>query len=468
MLELEVKGTEELQITTYEGFKSTLDGELQKAAEGFVKVGYLLKQARDTDILKESGYSNVNEFAMAEYGIDKSVVSRYIRINDRFSEGGNSPLLKEQYREFGYAKLAIMIQLPEEIADEITPEFSKADIQTIHEEVKEEQKISDIEVLLEEKDKKVETEESLLGKVMIQLWHDEPELYLDMSKIWEAVPTDEEAVNALAPSGAAIYTIRIPGSGRIMMSVKESSDEVVLTNVRSGEKNIYSKKDVIPYLPAGTEESVIAYWEEKYEEHWPLKEEPKEEQPKEAEPKKEKKEVKKPKVTKAKVKKEKVAPVQPDNEQESEKDAVYVEVVPGVQTEITDMKKVTEAAEQEVKKSEIMAVPSHTEEEEMEIVSGEVESQSDQVNTQREPDAGMEDIPKNTDTEPSAISEEEYEEKKRTYKQLFNQASSHASENVDMDMYLTARQHMKAAMEYLEKLEQLDNTGIIEYQEEEE
>lgn len=461
MLELEVNGTEELQITTYEGFKSTLDGELQKAAEGFVKVGYLLKQARDTDILKESGYSNVNEFAMAEYGIDKSVVSRYIRINDRFSEGGNSPLLQEQYREFGYAKLAIMIQLPEEIADEITPEFSKADIQTIHEEVKEEQKISDIEVLLEEKDKKVETEESILGKVMIQLWHDEPELYMDMSKIWETVPTDEEAVNALAPSGAAIYTVRIPGSGRIMMSVKESSDEVVLTNVRSGEKNIYTKKDVIPYLPAGTEKSVIAYWEEKYEEPWPLKEE----QPKAAEPKKE---VKKPKVTKAKVKKEEVAPVQPDNEQESEKDAVNVEVVPGAQTEITDMKKVTEAAEQEIKKAEIMAVPYHTEEEEMEVVSGEVESPSAQVNTQREPDSVMEDIPKNTDNEPSAISEEEYEEKKRTYKQLFNQACEDASGNVDMDMYLTARQHMKAAMEYLEKLEQLDNTEIIEYQEEEE
>lgn len=385
MLELEVKGTEELQITTYEGFKATLDGELQKAAEGFVKVGYLLKQARDTDVLKESGYSNVNEFAMAEYGIDKSVVSRYIRINDRFSEGGNSPILKEQYREFGYAKLAIMIQLPEEIADEITPEFSKADIQTIHEEVKEEQKISDIEVLLEEKDKKVETEESLLGKVMIQLWYDQPELYLDMSKIWETFPSDEEAVNALAPSGASIYTIRIPGSGRIMMSVKESSDEVVLTNVRTGEKESYTKKEVVPYLPAGTEESVIAAWEEKYEEPWPLKEERKEELQKAAEPKKEKKEEKKPKVTKAKVKKEEVAPVQPDNEKETENDERKIEVVPDVEAVIEDEEKALQAAEQEVKKAEIMAVPSHTEEpEETEVVFGEVESG---VNTQHEQDS---------------------------------------------------------------------------------
>lgn len=458
MLELEVKGTEELQITTYEGFKQTLDGELQQAAEGFVKVGYLLKQARDTDILKESGYSNVNEFAMAEYGIDKSVVSRYIRINDRFSEGGNSPLLKEQYREFGYAKLAIMIQLPEEIADEITPDFSKTDIQVIHEEVKEEQKVSDLEVLLEDKDETVEQEESLLGKVMIQLWHEQPELYLDMSRIWDKLPSDEEAVNALAPSGAAIYTIRIPGSGRIMMSIKESSNEVVLTNVRTGEKDVYEKRDVIPYLPAGTEESVIACWEEKYEEPWPLKEEPKEE------PKKEKKEVKKPKVTKANVKKEEVAPVQPDNEKETENDERKIEVVPGVEAVIEDEEKALQAAEQEIKKAEIMAVPSHTEE--MEVVSGEVESTSALINTKCETDSDMEETQRKTEL--SAISEEEYEAKKRKYKQLCAQACADAAGNIGMDMYLTARQHMKKAMEYLEKLEQLDNTDIIEYQEEEE
>ena len=439
MLELEVKGTEELQITTYEGFKQTLDGELQKAAEGFVKVGYLLKQARDTDILKESGYSNVNEFAMAEYGIDKSVVSRYIRINDRFSEGGNSPLLQEQYREFGYAKLAIMIQLPEEIADEITPDFSKTDIQVIHEEVKEEQKVSDLEVLLEDKDETVEQEESLLGKVMIQLWHEQPKLYLDMSRIWDKLPSDEEAVNALAPSGAAIYTIRIPGSGRIMMSVKESSDEVVLTNVRSGEKNIYTKKDVIPYLPAGTEESVIAYWEEKYEEPWPLREEPKEEQPKAAEPKKEKKEVKKTKVTKAKVKKEKVAPVQPDNEQESEKDVVHVEVVPGVQAEITDMKKVTEAAEQEMKKAEIMAVPEHTEEPES------VE------NTERE-----------------AITEATYEERMKELKADCRMKWNDIDGCISMNMFLKAKQRVSELSNLIDEMLKLEDTPIIEYADREE
>ena len=97
---------------SYQEYKEAVDTELQKSAEGFVRIGYLLKVARDTDILKESGYGSVNEFAEAEYSLDKSQVSRFIRINDEYSEGGYSDRLQTKYRNFGYAKLAIMLTLP--------------------------------------------------------------------------------------------------------------------------------------------------------------------------------------------------------------------------------------------------------------------------------------------------------------------------------------------------------------------
>ena len=54
------------QITAYKSYqeyKHELDTELTKTAEGFVRIGYLLKVARDTDILKESSYANVVDFA---------------------------------------------------------------------------------------------------------------------------------------------------------------------------------------------------------------------------------------------------------------------------------------------------------------------------------------------------------------------------------------------------------------------
>ena len=73
-------------IQDYRQFKEALGTELRNQAEGFVRTGYLLKVARDTDILRDSGYATVAEFALAEYGLSKDVVSRYIAINDRYSK----------------------------------------------------------------------------------------------------------------------------------------------------------------------------------------------------------------------------------------------------------------------------------------------------------------------------------------------------------------------------------------------
>ena len=86
---------------TYQEYKAELDAEMGGVAERFVKIGYLLKIARDTDILRQSAYTSVAEFAKAEYGIDASQVSRFIRINDKFAENGYSDHLMPQYQGFG-------------------------------------------------------------------------------------------------------------------------------------------------------------------------------------------------------------------------------------------------------------------------------------------------------------------------------------------------------------------------------
>ena len=44
---------------SYQEYKAELDNVLEKTAEGFVRIGYLLKVARDTNVLAESGYSTV-------------------------------------------------------------------------------------------------------------------------------------------------------------------------------------------------------------------------------------------------------------------------------------------------------------------------------------------------------------------------------------------------------------------------
>lgn len=231
---------------SYQEYKQELDTELKKTAEGFVRIGYLLKVARDTSILAESGYDNVIDFARAEYGLDKTQVSRFMNINDKFSDGGYAPELKEEYQGFGYAKLSIMLLLPEDVNNLLTPDFSKAEIQQIKDVVDEEKKTTDIEVMLERKDEAQQALDNNLEKVVFQLGKDNPKIY---KELWEAVKKESETgkyfIRHLIPNGKAVYTVRIPGTGSHMLAITEESEDVKLLNLRDASQNEkYNKEDV--------------------------------------------------------------------------------------------------------------------------------------------------------------------------------------------------------------------------------
>ena len=215
---------------TYQEYKAELDSELQKTAESFVKIGYLLKVARDTNILEESGYKTVAEFAAAEYNLDKTQVSRFISINDKFSEDGYSDHLLPEYRGFGYAKLTIMLQLPTAINEELTPRYSKSDIQAIRDEVVAEAKVTDIERIIEGQN----ADDPLISQIIYWLGKANPTLYLQIGTRLVSEPwTVEDIKELMAPNQEATYSVRIPG-GRYMLMLSEEGGSIV--SVRSGEK----------------------------------------------------------------------------------------------------------------------------------------------------------------------------------------------------------------------------------------
>ena len=235
-----------IEYRSYQEYKQELDTELKKTAEGFVRIGYLLKVARDTSILAESQYDNVVDFARAEYGIDKTMVSRFIRINDKFSQGGYAPELKEEYQGFGYAKLSIMLSLPDSVNEELTPDFSKSEVQQVKDEVDEEKKTTDIEVLLEEKDSVQQSFNTNLEKAVYQLGKDAPEVY---KRLWESAVKNGESgkrfIENLIPDEKAMYIVRIPGAGRCMVSMKAEEDTVKLINIRDSSANeTYTKQEL--------------------------------------------------------------------------------------------------------------------------------------------------------------------------------------------------------------------------------
>ena len=219
---------------SYQEYKEELDAELTKTAESFVRIGYLLKVARDTHILAESGYATVTDFAKAEYGIDKTQVSRFIHINDKFAEGGYSDRLLPEYQGYGYAKLTLMMSLPDAVNEGLSPNYSKAEIQSIKDEVDAENRVTDIERMLEQAEP-VEQAQSIAERVIRKLACDEPELFVEIAKcLKDESWTIEDIKERMAPDGERTFSIRIPGEGKCMLMLSSEADARIV-NVRTNE-----------------------------------------------------------------------------------------------------------------------------------------------------------------------------------------------------------------------------------------
>lgn len=262
----------------YNEYHNEVSGVLNRTVEDFVYTGYLLKQGRDTDILNGSGYSNVNEFAWGEYKLDATQVSRYIRINDKFSEGGYSPRLQAQYQGFGYAKLALMLTLPDEVVEELTPGYSKSEIQTVKEEIESEEKITDIEVLLEEKNEAQE-EMGMLEKAFHELFLENPELYVEMAEFLKHNEA-KHLKEFLIPDTDKIYSIRIQGTGKILIYMNDKKEDITIHAIRQQEKEQYSWEQVMDCITGMTdpetdpETDPKKHWEKIYGQEFPQEEEP--------------------------------------------------------------------------------------------------------------------------------------------------------------------------------------------------
>ena len=239
---------------TYQEYKQELDAVLTRTAEDFVQIGYLLKVARDTNILAESGYATVTDFAKAEYGIDKTQVSRFISINDRFSEDGYSDHLLTSYKGFGYAKLTLMLQIPDEINEVLPPTLSKAEIQDIKDEVDAESKVTDIEVEIEKAEAAAVTDKPMLPpegsplyRNLWQLGKEQEELF---RKLWMVCfmetasgnRNNAEIMDVLIPQGDTVYTVRIPGERRTQIIV--NSEGATVVNLKTLERNKYTEDQI--------------------------------------------------------------------------------------------------------------------------------------------------------------------------------------------------------------------------------
>lgn len=121
------------EMIDYDQAKNFIATSIKDIARSFVKIGYYLKYIKEKELYKEDGYRDIWEFAFDTYGISRSTASRYIAINDRFSEHGNSPVLAAAYQDYSKSKLQEMLYLTDEQIENVTPEMTVKEIREVRE-----------------------------------------------------------------------------------------------------------------------------------------------------------------------------------------------------------------------------------------------------------------------------------------------------------------------------------------------
>ena len=242
---------------SYEDFKRRFDALMVRTADNFVQIGYMLIEARDTNILSGSGYSGMGEFAEKEYGLRPDQSSRFVSITERFGDGNGH--LAEQFRGHGYSKLSEMLSLPDAMAQEIPPEMTRTEIQSLKKEVQEEGKITDLEVLMEGP----QEDEPLTA--LLKAWlHEHTEAFTMLFHGWsdESMTSKKLILDAMCPSGIGDLTARPQGHGKLSLIFKGEDITPVLIRIREN-----SKQD-IPWIDLAKALSPLVQGKETMNEQW--------------------------------------------------------------------------------------------------------------------------------------------------------------------------------------------------------
>lgn len=188
----------QITIDEWQQWKEDIRRKLQESASNFVYIGYRLKQIRDSGMY--DGCESIYEFAEKEYGLTRTVVIRFMAINDKFSKHGNSIELRDEFVGLNQSQLTEMLSLPVSDYDLVTESTSIKDIREIKKFEKED--------MNEPEDAPEETAPegecplwTPLQKCVIDFFKDKRDLLDEILKMED----DKDIAEAMSPSGSTTH-----------------------------------------------------------------------------------------------------------------------------------------------------------------------------------------------------------------------------------------------------------------------
>lgn len=134
---LEIK---QMELKDFQDAKIAMKQSMTKATEGFVEMGFILKEMRVKELYLEAGYKDIWEAAEKEFRIKRKLAWGLMNIVDKYTVGGNSMQLLPQFEGYNKSLLIEMITLPEEDYELISQNTKIEDIRELKEAEREQTK----------------------------------------------------------------------------------------------------------------------------------------------------------------------------------------------------------------------------------------------------------------------------------------------------------------------------------------
>lgn len=187
----------------------------ERMVESIIENGFLLKQIEEDRTYLQDGYKDLNEFAKGEFGYSTSTTSRFKDMNTKFSEGGNSPFIKEEFKGYGRSKLQEMLYIREEDFELLTEEMTVEQMRELknlekkEEELRKQEAENDLPLLqmavvedAEQKEEIAISQKDPFVDVITAFWSARVEL---LKLVHNHMISAEDLADELSPSGTRTF-----------------------------------------------------------------------------------------------------------------------------------------------------------------------------------------------------------------------------------------------------------------------
>lgn len=188
----------QLSLDDYIQCKNDIKNNLGTIVKSFVRIGWQLSRIDKSGAYKDDGYNTIAEFAKAEYGMSATGTSRFIRVYEKYSVPGDTPELRDEYKDYNRSQLEEMLQIPEEDHEMIRPEAHKEDIRELNRFNRENE--SNPDNLLDWKN--AQTTEEKIQATIYEFWHDNRDA---MNTFFGSDMEMRDLAEMISPSGSRSY-----------------------------------------------------------------------------------------------------------------------------------------------------------------------------------------------------------------------------------------------------------------------